>query len=82
MKAQDADSAAGIINSFGSIAAPRAAAASIGISNVEPETGQFDDLRERMREFNREMAVDGAYPLEMYQEMQGHIADFRNGNGE
>ena len=55
---------------------------SIGISNVEPESGQFDDLRDRMSDFNREMAVDGAYPLEMYEEMQGHIADFRNGNGE
>ena len=55
---------------------------SIGISNVEPEAGQFDELRDRMGAFNREMAVDGAYPLDLYEEMLGHIAEFRNGNGE
>ena len=54
----------------------------IGISNVEPEEGQFEELQERMSVFNREMAVDGAYPLDLYEEMLGHIADFRNGNGE
>jgi hypothetical protein len=32
-----------------------------------------------MSVFNREMAVDGAYPLDLYEEMLGHIADFRNG---
>jgi TRAP-type C4-dicarboxylate transport system substrate-binding protein len=51
----------------------------IGISNVEPEDGQFEELQERMSVFNREMAVDGAYPLDLYEEMLGHIADFRNG---
>lgn len=52
----------------------------IGIRNVEPEDGQFAELQQRMSEFNREMALDGAYPLDLYDEMLGHIADFRNGN--
>ena len=34
-----------------------------------------------MGEFNREMALDGAYPVELYDEMIGHITEFRNGNG-
>lgn len=54
---------------------------SIGITHVEPEDGQFAELQNTMGEFNREMAVDGAYPLATYEEMLGHIADYRNGNG-
>jgi TRAP-type C4-dicarboxylate transport system substrate-binding protein len=53
----------------------------IGIKNVEPEDGQFAELQQRMSEFNRKMALDGAYPVDLYDEMLGHIADFRNGDG-
>lgn len=53
----------------------------IGIKNVQPEDGQFQELQQTMGEFNREMALDGAYPVELYDEMIGHIADYRNGNG-
>jgi TRAP-type C4-dicarboxylate transport system substrate-binding protein len=52
----------------------------IGIENVEPEDGQFDELQQTMAAFNRDMAVDGAYPLELYEEMLGHIEEFRNGS--
>lgn len=51
----------------------------IGIESVEPEPGQFGELQQTMAEFNREMAVDGAYPLDLYEEMLGYIAEFRNG---
>lgn len=51
----------------------------IGITHVEPDDGQFAELQQTMGEFNREMAVDGAYPLELYEEMLGHIAEYRNG---
>lgn len=53
----------------------------IGIKNVEPEDGQFAELQQEMSKFNREMALDGAYPVELYDEMLGHIEDFRNANG-
>ena len=53
---------------------------SIGITHVEPEEGQFAELQQTMSEFNREMAVDGAYPLGVYEKMLGHIAEFRSGN--
>ncbi len=54
----------------------------IGITNVEPEDGQFDELQQTMSEFNREMALDGAYPLELYDEMIGYVTEYRNGNGK
>ena len=54
----------------------------IGITNVEPEPGQFTELQQRMSEFNRDMAEEGAYPVDLYDEMLGHIADYRNGNGD
>ena len=53
----------------------------IGIENVQPEPGQFDELEQTMTDFNREMAVDGAYPVDLYEEMMGYIAEYRNGNG-
>ena len=56
------------------------ALAGIGIENVKPESGQFVELQQTMSEFNREMAEDGAYPVELYDEMLGYIAEFRNGN--
>ena len=53
----------------------------IGITHVEPAEGQFVAMQQEMNEFNREKALDGAYPIEIYEEMIGHISDFRNGNG-
>jgi TRAP-type C4-dicarboxylate transport system substrate-binding protein len=53
----------------------------IGITHVEPDEGQFAELQQTMGLFNREMAVDGAFPVDLYDEMLGHLADYRNGNG-
>jgi len=50
----------------------------IGIKNVEPSDGQFDELQSTMNEFNREMALDGAYPIDLYEKMLGFRAEFRN----
>jgi TRAP-type C4-dicarboxylate transport system substrate-binding protein len=55
---------------------------SIGIENVEPEDGQFAELQQAMSEFNREMALDGAYPVDLYDEMLGYIEEFRNGRAK
>lgn len=54
---------------------------SIGITHVEPEEGQFAELQQTMSMFNREMAIEGAYPLGVYEEMLDHIGEFRRGNG-
>ena len=54
----------------------------IGITHVEPEEGQFAELQQTMSQFNREMAIDGAYPLDIYEEMISYIAEYRAGGGE
>lgn len=53
----------------------------IGIRNVEPEAGQFEELQERMSEFNLAKAEEGAYPLDLYREMLGHLEDYRERGG-
>ena len=50
----------------------------IGIKNVEPSAGQFDELHSMMNEFNREMAIDGAYPIDLYDKMLSLLTEFRN----
>jgi len=54
----------------------------IGITKVEPDEGQFAELRQTMSETNRAMAGDGTFPLKLYEEMQRHISEYRNGQGE
>jgi TRAP-type C4-dicarboxylate transport system substrate-binding protein len=55
---------------------------SIGIQKVEPDDGQFAELQQTMSEANRDMAIEGTFPLELFEEMQGHLRDYRNGQGE
>ena len=54
----------------------------IGIQKVEPDEGQFVELQQTMSETNRRMAVEGAFPLELFEAMQGHLNEYRNGHGE
>lgn len=54
----------------------------IGIQKVEPDEGQFAELQQTMSESNRDMAIDGTFPLELFEVMQGHLSDYRNGQGE
>ena len=49
-----------------------------GIQRVAPANGQFEELQSTMAESNRQMAADGILPLELFEEMQRHIADYRN----
>jgi TRAP-type C4-dicarboxylate transport system substrate-binding protein len=54
----------------------------IGIKKVEPDEGQFAELQRTMSELNRDMANEGTFPITIFEEMLGHIQDFRNGVGE
>jgi len=54
----------------------------IGIQKIEPDVGQFAELQQTMSETNRAMAGEGTFPLELYEEMQGHLRDYRNGQDE
>lgn len=50
---------------------------SAGLTRVEPQPGEFEKMREITIETNRKMAQDGMFSLEMMQQMQGHIDDYR-----
>jgi TRAP-type C4-dicarboxylate transport system substrate-binding protein len=54
----------------------------IGIQKVEADAGQFAELQQTMRTANRDMANEGTFPLEMFEEMQGHLSDYRNGRSD
>lgn len=51
----------------------------IGIQKVAPDDGQFAELQQTMAESNRNMADEGVYPIELYEQMLAHLADYRNG---
>ncbi len=53
----------------------------IGIQKVEPDEGQFAELRTTMGKANREMAKEGLFPLELFEELQKHLVDYQNGQG-
>ncbi len=54
----------------------------IGIQKVEADEGQFVELQRIMSAANRDMASEGTFPIEIFEEMQGHLSDYRNGLGE
>ena len=51
----------------------------IGIQKIDPDEGMLDDLLASMSETNLGMAKKGLLPLALFETMQGHISDFRNG---
>jgi TRAP-type C4-dicarboxylate transport system substrate-binding protein len=54
----------------------------IGIQKVEADEGQFAELRQVMSDSNRDMANEGTFPIELFEEMQGHLRDYRNGRDD
>jgi len=52
----------------------------IGIKKVDPDDGEFDELLATMNDTNLAMAKKGLLPLALFEKMQGHISDYRNGN--
>jgi TRAP-type C4-dicarboxylate transport system substrate-binding protein len=52
----------------------------IGIQKVEPDEGELDELIATMADTNLAMAEKGILPLSLYETMQGHISDYRNGS--
>ncbi len=50
---------------------------SVGLESVDPDPGEFEKMREITVETNRKMAQDGMFSLELLQEMQSHIDDYR-----
>ena len=54
----------------------------IGIQKVAADEGQFAELQQTMSIANRDMANEGKFPIELFEEMQGHLSDYRNGRVE
>lgn len=52
----------------------------IGINRVDPDAGELDELLATMADTNLAMAEKGILPLALYETMQGHISDYRNGS--
>ena len=55
-----------------------AALEQIGIQRVEPDEGQLAELQSIMSTANREMAEEGVVPVEVFDELMRHVADYRN----
>lgn len=54
----------------------------VGLQNIEPHEGEFEKIRAIMRETNRDMAERGMFSTELLDEMQRHLRDYREQNGE
>ena len=51
---------------------------SVGIQDVTPEPGEVERIRARLVGTNREMAESGMFSLELLNEIQGHVDDYRS----
>lgn len=49
----------------------------VGLKEIQPAPGEFEALREQMVETNRAMAQQGLFSMEILQQMQGYIAEYR-----
>ncbi len=57
------------------------ALASVGLEMVEADNGEFEEMRRISIETNRQMAQKGMFSLELLEEMQRHIEEFRSEHG-
>ena len=54
----------------------------IGIKKIEPDEGELDGLLAKMNATNRGLAQRGILSLELYETMQQHITEYRNGDSQ
>ncbi len=52
----------------------------IGIQKIDPDEGELDELLATIADTNLAMAQKGVLPLSLYETMQRHISDYRNGS--
>lgn len=51
-----------------------------GIQTVEFDQAEFDRIRDAMLESNRQLALDGEFSVDMYDQMMGYVEEFRSKN--
>ena len=54
----------------------------IGIQKIDPDEGMLGNLIVSMSETNRDMAKKEIFSLALFETMQGHISDYRNGGSQ
>lgn len=54
----------------------------IGIKKIEPDEGELDGLIATMNDTNRDMAQRGILSLKLFETMQRHITEYRNGDSQ
>lgn len=54
----------------------------IGIKKIAPDEGELDGLLSTMSDTNRGIAQKGLVTLSLFESMQGHISDYRNGGSQ
>jgi TRAP-type C4-dicarboxylate transport system substrate-binding protein len=52
---------------------------SVGLEDIRPEPGEFEKIRRTMLETNRDMAERGMFSVELLDELQAHLQEYRNG---
>ena len=53
-----------------------------GIKTIEFDRKEFEEVREVLLASNRELAKKGEFSIELYDEMMGHIEDYRSQAGQ
>ena len=56
--------------------------AKTGIETIEFDAAEFEEIRQVLLASNRELAEQGEFSLELYDEMLGHIEDYRSQAGQ
>lgn len=49
----------------------------VGLQDVQPRAGEFEKIRDIMRETNREMAAKGMFSADLLEAMQRHLHEYR-----
>lgn len=52
----------------------------VGVEEVALNDGEFERIRREMDETNRALAHEGMFSLELLEEMERHVAEYRNGH--
>jgi TRAP-type C4-dicarboxylate transport system substrate-binding protein len=59
-----------------------AALLNTGIKSVVPDQEEFVEIRNRLQQSNRDMAQQGEFSIELYDEMMSYVQEYRSENGD
>lgn len=59
-----------------------AALLNTGIKSIVPDQEEFVEIRNRLQQSNRDMAQQGEFSIELYDEMMSYVQEYRSENGD